>query len=177
MVGLLGTDTALVKPRQAQERILAACQKAWFERNKRGDPNYGDCSGFVKAVQGELHLLPFVGLANSIFHEVDQRSDWCVLGTGSIAATHAGSAANAGFFTIAVWENPEFDEKNVRKAGHIAIITAYLPLLGGKPEQRAVGAWGQLNNIGTLFGRMSKSFGSPKHSSIKYAKCLIQPSI
>jgi hypothetical protein len=35
----------------------------------------------------------------------------------------------------------------------------------------------KIGGIGSLFGQMSKSFGSPKHSGIKYANCLIKPAI
>jgi hypothetical protein len=96
---LLGIDLNLVDPKSAQERIIAACVKKWFEKNPSGLMNSGDCSGFVKSVQRELRLVPFVGNANSIFDEVDIRSDWVVLGTGTAALPAAGTAANSRFLT------------------------------------------------------------------------------
>ena len=168
----LGVDLELVDPKSAQEAIIHACVKKWFEKGPNGLPNAGDCSGFLKSVQRELSLRPFAGDANGIFEEVDSRPDWQVIGVGAPGAAAAGGAANQGFLTIAVWKNPQS-----RHHGHVAIITSYLSFLGTKPEQHAVGAWGQIGRVGSLMDRMSKSFGQGKHSQIKYAKCTIRPFV
>ena len=162
---LLGVDLNLIDPKDAKSKIAKSCAKCWFEKNPSGHYNWGDCSGFVKAVQADLGLRPFLGQANEIFDEVEERTDWVVFGSGSQALSEAGLAANCGAFTIGVWQNPKGN-------GHVAIITAYIPLLGNKPEQHAIGGWGQLHNVGHLLDRMSNSFGQDKHPSIRYAKCL-----
>jgi hypothetical protein len=165
---LLGLDLNLIDPKDAQSKIIRSCAKCWFEKNASGLHNWGDCSGFVKAVQKDLRLRPFEGQANDIFHELDRRSDWAVLGSGSQALAQAGAAANAGALTIGVWENPR-----PGKNGHIAIITAYVSLLGNIPEQHAIGGWGRLRKVGHLLERMSLSFGQDKHAHIRYASCRI----
>jgi hypothetical protein len=167
---ILGIDLDLVEPKSSQEAIIKACVKTWFETGPNGLPNAGDCSGFIKSVQKELCLLPFIGGANSIFEEVDVRADWQVLGVGPQGIGKAGSAANQGFLTIAVWKNPE-----PHKSGHVAIITSYLNFLGTKPEQHAIGAWGQLNAVGSLMDRMTMSFGAGKRPEIKYARSFVRP--
>ena len=167
---ILGTNLDLVDPKSSQEAIIKACVKTWFEKGPNGLMNSGDCNGFVKSVQKELSLRPFLGNANGIFEEVDSRSDWQVLGIGKHAAATAGNAANQGFLTIAVWKNPM-----PKGSGHVAIITSYLTFLGSQTEQHAIGAWGQIHSVGSLMDRMSKSFGSAKHDGIKYAKCLMRP--
>jgi hypothetical protein len=91
-----------------------------------------------------------------------------VLGDGKEGLADAGAAANHGAFTIGIWKNP-----TASKHGHVAIITSYFKLLGMKPEQHAVGAWGQLNKIGHLFEQISKSFGAGKHAHVRYAKSLM----
>jgi hypothetical protein len=164
---LLGLDLNLINAEDARTKIVKACVKCWFEKNDNHLYNMSDCSGFVKAVQRELFLEPFVGDANSIFDEVEQRSDWLVLGTGSGALADAGRAANQGFFTIGVWKNP-----TPKKRGHVAVVLSYLSLLGSKPEHHSIGAWGQYGKVGELFEQMSKSFGKDKHAEIRYAKCL-----
>jgi hypothetical protein len=167
---IFGVDLDLVDPKSAQEAIIKACVKTWFQVGPNGRLNSGDCSGFVKSVQKELRLTPFVGDANSIFWEVDARADWKVLGVGQHATGNAGANANQGFLTIAVWENPK-----PAKSGHVAVITSYLSLLGVKPEQHAIGAWGQLNSVGSLMDRMTRSFGPGKRPEIKYASSVIRP--
>jgi len=167
---ILGIDLDLVDPRTSQEAIIKACVKKWFEKGPHGLVNSGDCSGFVKSVQSELSLRPFLRDANDIFTEVDSRADWQVLGMGTHTASSAGVAANQGFLTIAIWKNP-----TPGKNGHVAIITSYLSFVGIKPEQHAIGAWGQLGAVGSLMDRMSRSFGSGKHGEIKYAKSLVRP--
>lgn len=175
----LGVDLNLIDPKDAQSKIAKSCAKCWFEKNASGLHNWGDCSGFVKAVQADLSLRPFHGLANDIFDELDTRRDWQVLGTGSQALAQAGVAANAGALTIGVWKYRPVPEGGqvgwARKvgSGHVAIITAYLPMLGTVAEQHAIGGWGQLHKVGRLLERMSKSFGQEKYSQIRYAKCLI----
>jgi hypothetical protein len=161
----VGVDLNLVNREDARTKIVNACVKCWFETNSSGHLNMSDCSGFVKAVQAELYLRPFTGDANSIFDEVMERSDWQVLGEGSDALTAAGMAANQGAFTIGVFHNP-------KGHGHVAVIWSYLTMVGHKPEQHAIGAWGQLNKIGQMFEQLSKSFGKDKHKHIRYAKCL-----
>lgn len=99
---MLGIDLDLVDPKTVQDCIIKACVKKWFETGPGGLRHYADCSGFLKSVQNALNLRPFDGDANSIFDEVDRRTDWVVLGTGSNALGAAGTAANAGFFTIGV---------------------------------------------------------------------------
>jgi hypothetical protein len=167
---ILGIDLDLIDPKSSQEAIVKACVKKWFEKGPHGLANSGDCSGFLKSVQSELALRPFLGDANCISAEVDSRSDWEVLGIGTHAAGSAGNAANQGFLTIAIWRNP-----TPGKNGHVAIITSYLAFVGIRPEQHAIGAWGQLGSVGSLMDRMSRSFGSGKHREIKYAKCLVRP--
>ena len=166
----LGVDLELVDPKSSQEAIIKACAKKWFEKGPNGLPNAGDCSGFLKSVQTELSLRPFVGDANGIFDEVDSRPDWQVLGVGAQGAATAGGAANQGFLAIAVWRNPQAGHH-----GHVAIVTSYLPFLGIKPEQHAVGAWGQIGGVGNLMDKMSRSFGQGKRTQIKYAKCVMRP--
>jgi hypothetical protein len=167
---ILGIDLELVDPKSSQEAIVKACVKKWFEKGSHGLLNAGDCSGFVESVQRELALRPFVGDANGIFSEVETRADWEVLGVGAGAANMAGSAANQGFLTIAIWKNP-----NPGKHGHVAIITSYLTFVGVRPEQHAIGAWGQLGAVGSLMDRMSKSFGPGKRGETKYAKSRVRP--
>jgi hypothetical protein len=164
---LLGVDINLINGSDAKAKIVKSCAACWFDKNANHLYNMSDCSGFVKAVQQDIHLRPFVGEANSIYREVEDRADWIVLGAGSGALVTAGQAAEAGLFTIGVWQNPSPGEK-----GHVAIITSYLPMLGAKPEQHAIGAWGQYGSVGSLLGKMSNSFGSTKHAHIRYAKCL-----
>jgi len=171
-MNMLGVNLDLVEPKSAQEAIIRACVKRWFEKGPNGLPNSGDCSGFLKSVQKELALRPFTGDANSIFDEVEHRPDWQVLGVGKLGAASAGGAANQGFLAIAMWKNPHSG-----RPGHVAIITSYLSFVGIKPEQHAIGAWGQLGAVGSLMDKMSKSFGAGKHSEIKYAKCTIRPFI
>jgi hypothetical protein len=161
----LGLDFNLITPKDARTKIVKACVKQWFKRGPNGFMNWADCSGFVKSVQSELFLRPFTGDANSIFDEVSKRQDWLVLGSGSQALSIAGAAANQGSLTIGIWKNP-------KGRGHVAIVTSYISLLGAKQEQHAIGAWGQIGKVGSLLGRMSESFGSDKHSSIRYARCL-----
>lgn len=163
---LLGNQFRFVEAKDAQRRIIKACTKCWFEKTTPEKHGWGDCSGFVKAVQRELLLPPFQGNANSIYDEVLLRSDWVVLGDGSKALEDAGAAANDGFLTIGVWQHPERD-----KSGHVAVVTAYLPLLGHKQEHHAIGAWGALGSVGSLLGKFSASFGKDKHAKIRYAKC------
>jgi hypothetical protein len=162
---VLGLNLNLIEPKDARTRIVKACVKQWFQKGPNGLMNWGDCSGFVRSVQSELFLRPFSGDANAIFDEVSTRPDWVVLGSGSQALSMAGAAANQGSFTIGIWRNP-------KGRGHVAIITSYLSLLGAKEEQHAIGAWGQLGKVGSLLGRMSQSFGSDKHSAIRYARCI-----
>jgi hypothetical protein len=162
---LLGLDLNLLDAKDAKSKIAKSCVKCWFEKNPRGLHNWGDCSGFVEAVQADLWLKPFQGQANDIFDQVEKRADWVVLGSGSQALSQAGIAANCGSFTIGVWKNPKGN-------GHVAIITAYIPLLGHTPEQHAIGGWGQLHRVGHLLDRMSNSFGKDKHALVRYAKCL-----
>jgi hypothetical protein len=169
---LLGIDTDLVDPQSSQELIIKTCVEEWFKQGPNGLRNYGDCSGFLKSVQTALRLKPFDGRANAIFNELDIRPDWQVLGTGSNAVSTAGSAANAGFFTIGVFKNPD-----PKKDGHVAIITAFLTLLGRKPEHHAIGAWGAHNSVGQIFEKMSFSFRADQHRSIKYAKCIYRPLV
>lgn len=169
---LLGLDFNLIDPKDARTKIVKACVRCWYQTNDRSLSNMSDCSGFVIAVQRDLNLRPFVGpQANDIFNEVDGRSDWIVLGLGSNGAQRAGVAANDGRLTVAIWKNDALDKQHHRKHGQIAIVTSYLSLVGVKPEQHAIGAWGQLGHIGQLLGRMSQSFGAAKHPSIKYAYC------
>jgi hypothetical protein len=176
--GLLGVNTNLIDPKDARSKIVMSCARSWFGKNASGLHNWGDCSGFVKAVQVDLGLRPFRGQANDIFDEVDARSDWLVFGNGSQALAQAGAAANAGILTIGVWQYRPLPEGGqvgwARKvgSGHVAIITAYLAMLGSAPEQHAIGGWGQLHSVGHLLGKMSQSFGKDKHSQIRYAKCL-----
>jgi hypothetical protein len=165
---LLGIDLNLVHPADAGAKIVRACVKCWFEKNSHHLYNRSDCSGFLKAVQVELHLRPFAGDANAIYGELEQRADWQILGAGSAALTAAGLAANQGALTIGVWKNA-----TAARHGHVAIVWAYSSLLGAKPEQHAVGAWGQIGRVGQLLGQMSKSFGRDKHALIRYARCLV----
>jgi hypothetical protein len=169
---ILGIDIDLIDPKTSQEAIIKACVKKWFEQGPNGLPNSGDCNGFVKSVQTELSLRPFKGGANEIFDEVESRPDWQVLGFGKDGIRAAGNAANQGFLTVAVWKNPI-----PGKHGHVAIITSYLAFLGVKPEQKAIGAWGQLHGVGSVMDKMSQSFGADKHKNneVKYAKCLTKP--
>jgi hypothetical protein len=164
----LGVDLNLVNPDDASATIIRACVKCWFEKNGNHLYNRSDCSGFVKAVQSELRLRQFAGDANSIFDELETRPDWQILGLGTAALPAAGNAANHGALTIGVWKNP-----GPQKHGHVSIVTAYFKLLGVKPEQHAVGAWGQIHGVGQLLGKMSETFGKNKHHDIRYAKCLL----
>ncbi|HTI38981.1 MAG TPA: hypothetical protein VL484_15555 [Vicinamibacterales bacterium] len=172
----LGIDLDLLDPADARARIISSCVRCWFERNPSGHRNWGDCSGFVKAVQKDLGLRPFTGQANDIYSEVVDRNDWLVLGHGAEGASKAGAAANAGALTVAVWENrAQPGEPGWARHpghGHIAIVTAYLPMLGHTPEQHSIGAWGQLGKVGHLMDRMSQSFGHGKRASIRYARSL-----
>jgi hypothetical protein len=169
---LLGLDFNLIDPKDARTKIVKSCVKCWYQSNDRGLLNMSDCSGFVISVQRDLYLRPFDGpQANDIYDEVDCRGDWIVLGLSSHGAQRAGVAANDGRLTVAIWKNEALDEHHRRKHGHIAIITSYLSLVGVKPEQHAIGAWGQLGHVGRLLDRMSQSFGKDKHPSIKYAYC------
>lgn len=159
----LGLDLQLVRPTDSRSTILSACIECWFAVGPNGIVNSGDCSGFVRSVQVKLGIPPFVGDANAIADEVYGNTDWAVLGVGSKAAVSAGDAAEAGRFVIAVWKAPPGHH------GHVAIITARLSLLGNRPEQQTIGAWGQLNGDGSLLGKMSQSFGAAKHPHIIYA--------
>jgi hypothetical protein len=164
---LLGVNLNLAPAEAAASAIARSCVKCWFGSNPGGTHNWGDCSGFVKAVQTDLWLMPFKGKANSIYDELGERSDWVIFGSGADALAYAGHAANMGSLTIGVWKNSDPNSN-----GHVAIITAYLPMLGSKPEQHAIGAWGELHGVGQLLGRISQSFGATKHQQIRYAYCV-----
>jgi hypothetical protein len=172
----LGVNLDLLDPSDARARIIAACVRCWFELNPARLHNYSDCSGFVKAVQKDLGLRPFSGQANDIYSEVVDRNDWIVLGQGAMGLESAGAAANAGALTIGVWENrPKGSDVGWARnpgRGHVAIVTAYLPMLGHTAEQHALGAWGQYRKVGQLLDRMSMSFGADKRASVRYAKCV-----
>jgi hypothetical protein len=103
---LLGVDLNLVNVDDARSRIAKSCVKCWFEKNSNHLYNGSDCSGFLKAVQRDLNLRPFEGNANSIFSELDNRSDWVSLGSGSDALMNASHAAEQGSLTIGVWKTP-----------------------------------------------------------------------
>jgi hypothetical protein len=167
---IFGIDLELVDPKSSQDAIIKACVKCWFQKGPNNLMNYSDCSGFVKSVQQALLLRPFIGRANSIFDEVEQRIDWEVLGVGTSAVTSAGAAANHGFLTIAIWKNSD-----PMKDGHVMIITSYLNSIGYTPEQHSIGAWGVHNSVGSTMSRLSASFAASKHKDLKYAKCVVRP--
>jgi hypothetical protein len=45
-------------------------------------------------------------------------------------------------------------------------------MLGHKPEDHAIGGWGQLDKVGRILDRMSLGFGKSEHPIIRYARCL-----
>src|SRR5271170_7296284 len=135
----LGVDLNLINADDARSKIANSCVKCYFQENSNHLHNWSDCSGFLKAVQRDLHLRPFVGDANSIFGEIDEGSDWVNLGSGSDALMRASHAAEQGSLTVGVWKNPVPGKK-----GHVAIVLFHLPLLDTKPERQAIAAWGQI---------------------------------
>ena len=110
-----------------QQQIINACE-AKFEANK------ADCSGFAKAVAGDLRITLLSGVANDIVDEI-QNAPWTVLADGIAAKTQA----DAGFFVIGA--------KKDDPHGHVVVVVqgpldgthqkyprAYWGSLAGKPS-------------------------------------------
>jgi hypothetical protein len=130
--------------------IMGACEKYWAL-------NAGDCSGFVKAVSGHLHIQPpLSGLANDIYDQI-HAPRWDRLGTGLGATTLAGIAGAEGKLVIAAWRNPDGH-------GHVAIVVDF-----SSQQDRAIGYWGTLGAIGQRYARISASFSLEKLQSTYFA--------
>ncbi|MDI3262572.1 MAG: hypothetical protein QJR11_07160 [Fulvimonas sp.] len=104
--------------------VKAACEKHW-------DRWKGDCSGFVRAVAGELGV-PLTGTANAMVDAMARQGGvWQSLGHDGMQATRY---ANQGFFVVAGLKSTAH--------GHVAVIVPSAS--AGYP----FGYWGRLGGVG-----------------------------
>src|SRR4051794_35880161 len=165
-------------------RIWQVCAEEWPKRNSNDNYNYADCSGFGKSVAARFNIKIADGQANDIFDYFQsgggRKDGWSINGTGSDGCLITALAAEEGAFGVAAWKSASGSN------GHVAILASYMPnaLKQYKPvESKTVAFWGTLGGADQLFetiinaknqtvsvkGRLSESFGTPKHPAILYA--------
>ena len=127
----------------AGSRVIAACEKYW-------DKYKGDCSGFVKAVAGDLGIS-LTGMANDIVGQI-QSAPWVVLPSGVEAATKA----SLGFVVGGLVDNPH---------GHVVVVVKG-PLAHGKYPSAY---WGMLNGVGKKNSTANWAWDAKHRDKVIYA--------
>jgi hypothetical protein len=116
------------------DRVIDACEACY-------DANTGDCSGFARAVAGQLDVT-LVGIADQIVDTLRTSPDWTPLANGVAAALAAKGGVN---LVIAGLKGEEQAVQN--QHGHVVVVvdgplahgaypTAYWGSLGGQPGKR-----------------------------------------
>lgn len=125
-------------------RIQELCEKHWNEHK-------GDCSGFAKAVAGELKIS-LSGQANEIADQI-QKAPWKVLKSGAEAAAQA----NFGKLVIGGLK--------ARPLGHVVIVVAG-PLSHGKYP---TAYWGSFGGIGKKNTTVNWSWDKDDRDGVIYS--------
>jgi hypothetical protein len=103
-------------------RVIAACESNW-------EAHKSDCSGFVKAVAGDLGLV-MTGMANDIVDNI-QLAPWKVVGSGPAAS----GMAQTGFVVAGLKETGH---------GHVVVVVPG-PL---NRDKYPSAYWGRLGSVG-----------------------------
>ncbi len=124
-------------------RVIAACEKYW-------DQHKADCSGFARAVAGELGIT-LTGMANDIVGEI-QKAPWTVLASGVDAAAMAATALVVGGLV----DQPH---------GHVVIVVPG-PLAHDKYPSAY---WGMLNGVGKKNATTNWAWDAAHRDQVIYA--------
>jgi len=120
------------------DRVREACEACY-------DTHTGDCSGFARAVAGELGVK-LVGLADDIVQTIRTEPQWTVLADGPAAQQKAAT----GKFVLAGLKGSEQAQPDAH--GHVVVVvsgqlahgaypTAYWGSLGGTPGKAKTLNW------------------------------------
>lgn len=140
-------------------RIVAACRRHWPK-------NSGDCSGFVRAVAGDLGVA-LRGQANDIVQQI-AAPPWMSLGRGREAAVIAGVTAGEGKFVVAGLAAPGH--------GHVAVVVDYrnaFDSYASVDRDKAVAFWGSLGTVGRENARITLSWSAADLERVSYSAVAI----
>lgn len=141
------------EPKTTRESIVAACKKHY-------DLHYDDCSGFLRAVAGELGY-PLTGNANALVAHFDK--NWVKL-----ERTAAIDAAKKGIFVVAGLAGSEHNPP--RNNGHVVVVVDGALYNGKYPL-----VWG--GSIGSAQSQGTKSIGEVWNKKDRDAVRYFQPKV
>ena len=133
-----------------QQKIIDTCEADF-------DAHSNDCSGFVKAVAGDLGIV-MTGQANDIVDEI-QTAPWTKLADGVAAK----GKADLGFFVVGGLK----DTPN----GHVVVVVAG-PLAHGKYP---TGYWGRLGGTGKKSTTINWAWDADDRDNVTYAYRTLPP--
>ncbi|HZK90768.1 MAG TPA: hypothetical protein VFC56_11520 [Stellaceae bacterium] len=130
------------------------------------DAHSGDCSGFAKAVAGELGVT-LTGLANNIVDTIRNDPQWTRLADGIVA----GQQAAAGKLVIGGLKGSE--QANPDPHGHVVVVVAGTPLAHGKYP---FAYWGRLGSVGSKDQTVNWAWNTQDRDKVTYAAHDIPPA-
>ena len=132
------------------QKVVDACEKHW-------EAHKADCSGFVKAVAGELGVQ-MVGDADSITATI-QSAGWTVLKDGA----EAQAKADLGWLVIGGLKGK--DHSPARSHGHVVIVVTGTLAQGKYPTAY----WGSLGGSGKKKQTLNWSWNKTDRDNVIYA--------
>jgi hypothetical protein len=129
-------------------KVVAACEAEWSAYSN-------DCSGFVRAVAGDLGIS-LAGQANAIIDALDTPSRWENLGTNPQLASLR--AAQGCLVVAGLKATPN---------GHVAVV------VDAPAQAYPVGYWGKLDDIGKKNTGLNWAWRKSDLVNVKYYSCVL----
>jgi hypothetical protein len=133
------------------KRIKEACEKHW-------EANKSDCSGFARAVAGELGVI-LTGNADAIVAAIGQAGAWTSVSDGVAAK----QKADAGHLVIGGLKGSA--HQPARAHGHVVVVVAGNLALGKYPT----GYWGSLGAVGKMNTTINWAWNKADRDNVHYA--------
>ena len=134
------------------DRVKDACEACF-------DAHSGDCSGFARAVAGQLGVT-LTGLANDIVDTISGGGDWTALANGVAASQQAA----AGKLVIGGLRGDE--QVSPDPHGHVVVVVAGTPLAHGLYP---FAYWGRLGGVGEKDQTVNWAWNTADRDNVTYA--------
>jgi hypothetical protein len=137
------------------DRVKDACEANF-------DAHSGDCSGFAKAVAGQLKVT-LTGLANDIVDTIRGGAPWTPLADGVAAA----AAAAAGQLVIGGLKGSQ--QAHPDPHGHVVVVVATLPGQQLAHGKYPYAYWGKLGGVGDKDQTVNWAWNEQDRDNVTYA--------